>query len=101
MRGLPGNITQLVKNSVLQVLVQAVIDMVSILYDVFYHNIDHMVRQRAAHPLCCLLTHALCLQYVWATRRDAAYLRYLAVHFTVHGAVPHLGAAGSFFRQLC
>ena len=46
---------------------------------------------------CAVCSRVLfaCLQYVWATRRDAAYLRYLALHFTVHGAVPRLGAAGS------
>ena len=61
---------------------------ISLLYDMFYHNVDHLVRHWAAVPRLCL-HHTLtqpCAQHVWATRRDNSYLRYLALHFTVHGA---------------
>ena len=98
----------LIKNAAMQVAVQAVIDLVRpkpfdaclrsltlerpaqlcILYDVFYHNIDHLVRLSGSlQPLSPFSDVAVCYatQHVWATRRDKAYLKYLAVHITAHG----------------
>ncbi len=68
---------------------------ISLMYDVFYHNIDHLARARCASAAWTCARAVIpavadlpCStpQHVWATRRDHSYLPYLMLHFTVHGA---------------
>ena len=105
--GVPADIRQLVKNAVTQVAVQAVIDLVRS-QALPLRALAQLTRSCPpswpSHSMCstttsttwcvpCVPPRWLMLttmlrcghQHVWATRRDKAYLKYLAIHFTAHG----------------